>query len=95
MAQKQNRNSPETESSREKPRRGNRMVEHHVYGFVGGEFSILSAIDRNWRRSSRLQIRRSGLVSLENQNGRTSASSALRRVLQAPGCSRVPSEPFC
>ena len=69
MAQKQTRNRPETASSREKPKRGNRMVEHHVWGFVAGKFLCFSARDRNWRPCSRLLIRLSGLVCLENQNG--------------------------
>ena len=69
---------------------GHRPTNKHIFRwnliFVGSGHSH--------GRQSRTQIRLSWLVSLENQNGRTSASSALRRVWQAPGCSRVPSEPL-
>ena len=68
MAQKQNRNSPETESSRKRPRPGNRMVEHHAWGFVPGKFSCFSARDRSWLPFSRLGIRLICVVCLENEN---------------------------
>ena len=88
MAQKQNRKGGGTKSSREKPKRGNRRVGHHVCGFVGGKISIFSAMDRNWRLLSDLNFTALALLSLEKENGPQAQmmdKRLLRQFHMAPG----------
>ena len=88
MAQEQNRKGGGTKSSREKPKRGNRRVGHHVCGFVGGKISIFSAMDRNWRLLSDLNFTALALLSLEKENGPQAQmmdKMLLRQFHMAPG----------